>query len=162
MSNDEVIVPGWPAPKGYSNGRIGAGRVLHVGGQIGWNAEGKFPAVDDFAIGNDDLPFGQRGRPEALEQGRVDANFGAQFAQTLDNVLAVVSAAGGRAQDIAEMTVFVVDMLAYRRSRKELAAIWRERMGKHYPAMALVSVPRLFEPDAMVEIQAVAYLGDPP
>ena len=57
------------------------------------------------------------------------------------------------------MTVFVVDMPMYRAARKELAAIWRERLGKHYPAMALVSVVALFEPEALVEIEAVAYIG---
>jgi len=130
MSAEDVIVPGWPAPKGYSNGRIGQGRALHVGGQIGWDAGGT------FATG-----------------------FVAQFAQTLDNVIAVVKAAGGAIEDIAEMTVYVVDMPSYRTARKELAAVWRERLGKYYPAMALVAVNELFEPDALVEIQAVAYIG---
>jgi len=138
VSADDVLVPGWPPPKGYSNGRIGTGRVLHVGGQIGWDAEGKFP-----------------------ERTLFDAKFVAQFAQTLDNVLAVVKAAGGAIEDIAEMTVFVVDMPMYRKARKELAAVWRERLGKYYPAMALVAVKELFEPDALIEIQAVAYLGEP-
>jgi enamine deaminase RidA (YjgF/YER057c/UK114 family) len=139
VSAEDVVVPGWPAPKGYSNGRIGAGRVLHIGGQIGWNTEGKFP-----------------------ERETRDAKFSAQFAQTLDNVIAVVKAAGGEVTDLAAMTVFVVDMPMYRRSRKELAAIWRERLGKHFPAMALVAVTELFEPEALVEIEAVAYIGGTP
>lgn len=130
MSTQDVIVPGWPTPKGYSNGRIGTGKLLHVGGQIGWDATGTF--ADGFV---------------------------AQFAQTLDNVIAVVAAAGGTVVDIADMTVFVVDMPAYRNARKELAAVWRERLGKHYPAMALVAVKELFEPAALVEIQAVAFVG---
>lgn len=155
-------MPGWSPPKGYANGRIGHGRVLHVGGQIGWDASGNFPRVEGFTIGEDELPLWQRGRTDPLENGRIDANFAAQFAQALDNVLAVVAAAGGRAEEIAEMTVFVVDMKTYRRSRKELAVIWRDRMGRHFPAMALVAVTQLFEPDALLEIQAVAYLGDSP
>ncbi len=133
-----MIVPGWPAPKGYSNGRIGNGRVLEVGGQIGWNTDGKFPT-----------------------RSSGDETFVAQFAQTLDNVLAVVAAAGGAVTDIASMTAYVTDMPAYRRTRKELAAVWRERLGKHFPAMALVAVTELFEPAALVEIQAVAYIGEP-
>ncbi|CAN5879899.1 RidA family protein [soil metagenome] len=137
MSANEVTVPGWPVPKGYANGRFGHGRVVHVGGQIGWNTEGQFP-----------------------ERTLTDPKFVEQFAQTLDNVLAVVKAAGGKAEDIAEMTVFVVDMPLYRRSRKELAAVWRERLGKHFPAMALLGVRELFEEKALVEIQAVAYIGD--
>ena len=138
MSADDVIVAGWPPPKGYSNGRIGTGRALHIGGQIGWDSAGKFP-----------------------EREHAIAKFTAQFAQTLDNVIAVVAAAGGAVADLASMTVFVVDMAMYRNARKELAAIWRERLGKHYPAMALVAVVELFEPEALVEIEAVAYIGAP-
>ena len=136
--NEDVLVPGWPTPKGYSNGRIGQGRILHTGGQIGWVAgEGgtmSFPASD--LVG--------------------------QFATTLDNILAVVRAAGGQPTDIASMTVFVTDIPAYRLSQKALGAIWRERLGRHFPAMALVGVTQLVEPEALVEIQAVAYLGDAP
>lgn len=131
-------MPGWPAPRGYSNGRLGRGRVLEIGGQIGWTPDGRFP----------DVP--------------VEERFVAQFAQTLDNVLAVVRAAGGDAPDLASMTVFVTDMASYRAARKPLAAAWRERLGTHYPAMALVAVRELFEPEAVVEIQAVAYIGDAP
>ena len=136
MSNEDVIVPAWPPPKGYANGRVGAGRVLHVGGQIGWThdaASGRFVFRAHDLVG--------------------------QFAQTLDNVLAVVTAAGGRAEDLAAMTVFVTDLPAYRATQKELGAVWRERLGRHFPAMALVGVPGLVEPEALVEIQAVAYLG---
>lgn len=123
-------MPGWPAPRGYANGRIGAGRALHVAGQIGWDEHGQF--ADGF------LP---------------------QMARALDNVLAVVRAAGGTAEDIAEMTVYVTDIAAYRASLKELGGVWRPRLGKHFPAMALVAVSALVEPSALVEIQAVAYLG---
>ncbi|MBA3459920.1 MAG: RidA family protein [Deltaproteobacteria bacterium] len=143
MSAQDVIVPGWPTPKGYSNGRVGKGQAVHVGGQIGWDANGKFAQVD----------------PRNHE--RVGW-FVAQFAQTLDNVIAVVAAAGGAVEDIADMTVYVTDMDMYRSSRKELGAVWRERLGKHYPAMALVAVTALFEREALVEIQAVAYIGESP
>jgi enamine deaminase RidA (YjgF/YER057c/UK114 family) len=126
----EVSVPGWPAPKGYANGRIGSGRVLHVGGQIGWNADGEFPSRD-----------------------LVD-----QFAVALDNVIAVVKAAGGAPDDIASMTVFVTKMKQYREGRRRLGPIWRERFGTYYPAMALVGVRSLFEREAKVEIQAIAHV----
>jgi enamine deaminase RidA (YjgF/YER057c/UK114 family) len=139
VSTQDVLVPGWPTPKGYSNGRIGTGRVLEVGGQIGWTTEMQFPARDT-----------------------AEARFVAQFAQTLDNVISVVRAAGGDVTDIATMTAYVTDMAVYRSARKELAAVWRERLGKHFPAMALVAVTALFEPEAVVEIQAVAYVGDFP
>jgi len=129
---DPVVVAEWPAPKGYANGTIGRGRVLHVAGQIGWDAGQQI--VGDELV--------------------------AQFAAALDNVLTVVRAAGGGPWDIAEMTIYVTDLPAYRAGAKALGAIWKERMGKHYPAMALVGVAGLVEPRAQVEIQAVAYLED--
>lgn len=137
MSADDVIVPGWPPPKGFSNGRIGRGRVLHVAGQIGCTPDGEFPETTVF-----------------------DEKLPEQFGLALDNVIAVVRAAGGKPEDIAEMTVFVTAMAAYRRKRKEIGAVWRERLGKHFPAMALIGVDQLFETKAFVEIQAVAYIGE--
>jgi enamine deaminase RidA (YjgF/YER057c/UK114 family) len=131
VSTDEIFVAGWPKPKGYANGRVGRGAALHVGGQIGWDEQGQFH-----------------------DRGLVP-----QFAKALDNLLAVVVAAGGAPSDIAAMTVFVTDIAEYRRSRKQLGPVWRERMGQHYPAMALVGVSALVEPDAVVEIEAVAYIG---
>lgn len=130
MSAPEVTVPGWPAPRGYANGRIGAGRAVHVAGQIGWDETGAFA------------------------DGLV-----AQLARALDNVIAVVRAAGGTGEDIATMTVFVTDIAAYRAAQKELGAVWRPRLGKHFPAMALVAVSALVEERAVVEIQATAYVG---
>ena len=133
MSTENVVVPAWPAPKGYSNGRIGRGRVLHVAGQIGWTPQGVFEAKE----------------------------FLGQFAQALSNVVEVVKAAGGNVTDIAEMTVYVTDIAAYRASLKQLGPIWREHMQSHFPAMALVAVAALVELEALVEIQAVAYLEEP-
>lgn len=132
MSTKSVIVPAWPAPKGYSNGQIGRGPVLHVAGQIGWTPQGVFEAKD----------------------------FVGQFAQALSNVIEVVHAANGKIADIAEMTVYVTDIAAYRAALKQLGPVWRERMMGHFPAMALVAVTALVEPEALVEIQAVAYLED--
>ena len=129
MSTEEIVVPGWPTPRGYANGRIGIGDPLHVGGMIGWD-----------------------------ENGVVAEGLVAQFAKALDNVLAVVKSAGGAPTDLAAMTVFVTDIPAYRNAIKELGAIWRERLGKHYPAMALLGVTELVEPRAMVEIEAIAYV----
>lgn len=133
MSTRDIIVAEWPKPKGYSNGRIGTGRVLHVAGQIGWNEQGVFVAKD----------------------------LAGQFAQALKNVCAVVRAAGGFVDDIAEMTCYVTDIAAYRAAQKDLGPIWKEHMGRHYPAMALVGVAALVELEAVVEIQAIAYLEQP-
>ncbi|MGE0399898.1 MAG: RidA family protein [Kofleriaceae bacterium] len=149
MSAPEILVDGWPAPKGFANGRVGQGKVVHVAGQIGMDAHGVWAA--------------KGGPPTEVREMApvVDADFIPQFAQALDNVIAVVRAAGGAATDIAEMTVFVTNMQAYRDTRRELAGVWRERLGKHFPAMALIGVSELFEPKALVEIQAVAYIGEP-
>ena len=89
----------------------------------------------------------------------VSPDLAAQFEKALENVLEVVRAAGGRAESIAEMTVYVTDMPAYRASRKEIGAAWRKHLGRHFPAMTLVEVKSLVEPDAKVEIRAVASLG---
>ena len=129
MSAKEIVVAEWPKPKGYANGRVGHGGCVHVAGQIGWDENKQF--VEGLA---------------------------AQFGKALDNVLAVVRAAGGTAEDIASMTVFVTDIDDYRKSQALLAPVWRERMGRHYPAMALVGVTALVETQAVVEIQAVAYV----
>jgi len=125
-----VEVPGWPLPRGYANGAIGHGRTLHVGGQIGWEPDGSW--VHHDLVG--------------------------QFGRALDNVLAVIRAAGGDVRHLASMTVYVTDVAAYRSSLRELGAAWRHRLGRHYPAMALVAVAGLVEPRALVEIQAVAHL----
>jgi enamine deaminase RidA (YjgF/YER057c/UK114 family) len=127
----EVVQPeGWPRPRGYANGVVTRGRTLHVAGQIGWDPSGAFTARD----------------------------LAGQLAQALDNVLEVVRAAGGRPEDVARMTVYVTDLEAYRRSLREIGAAWRARFGRHYPAMALVGVAGLVEPEALVEIEAVAAL----
>jgi enamine deaminase RidA (YjgF/YER057c/UK114 family) len=125
-----VEVPGWPRPRGYANGVVGTGRVLFVAGQIGWDPAGRFPGPD----------------------------LAAQFGQALANVVAVVAAAGGGPEHIASMTVYVTDIEAYRGALAANGAAWRAHMGKVYPAMALVAVSALVEPQAVVEIQAHAIL----
>jgi enamine deaminase RidA (YjgF/YER057c/UK114 family) len=153
VSAPEVLVEGWPPPKGFANGRVGHGKVVHVAGQIGMDAHGAWA-----------MPATTASAPQTVVRDPapvVDASFVPQFAQALDNVLAVIRAAGGAAEDIAEMTVFVTNMQSYRDTRRELAQVWRERLGKHFPAMALIGVSSLFEEKALVEIQAVAYIGAP-
>ena len=125
-----VNVPEWPRPKGYSNGAVVDGPTLFVAGQVGWTAECVFERAD----------------------------FVGQFAQAVDNVLAVVRAAGGQPSDVARMIVYVTDVAAYRASARDLGPVWRERFGKHYPAMALVGVAGLVEEGALLEIEAIAAL----
>jgi len=115
-------------PVGFSHGMKGSGDLVFVAGQIGWNREGRMVS-DDLVL---------------------------QFIQALENVMDVVWAAGGTSESVARMTVYVTDKADYVRNRKAIGEAWRKRMGKHYPAMALVEVKALVEDDAKVEIEATA------
>ena len=127
----ETIQPeGWAAPKGYANGVAGAGRMLFVGGQIGWNG--------DCVFETDDLV--------------------AQVQQALENVLAVVRAAGGGPEHIASMTWYYIDKRDYLARLREIGAAYRSVMGKNFPAMAAVEVKALIEDRAKVEVQAIAMI----
>ena len=128
-----IEVPGWPKPRGYANGVVVTGKTLFVAGQVGWDAQQAF-----------------------------DPRFEAQFAQALDNVLAVVRAAGGAPESVVKMTVYVTDLPAYRSSQKACGAAWRARFGKHFPVMALVGVAGLVERGALLEIEATACLAEVP
>ena len=122
--------PQFSRPRGYSNGVLSEGRLLTIAGQIGWDERESFAS--------DNLPE--------------------QFAQALDNVIAIVHAAGGAAEHIAHMTVYVTDLDAYRGGTKQIGEAWRAKMGRHYPSMALLGVAGLVEPRAKVEIVALAVL----
>lgn len=115
-------------PRGYNHGMKGTGDLVFVAGQVGWNREGRMVS-DDFVL---------------------------QFGQALENVLEVVWTAGGVPESVARMVIYVVDKKEYRRRREEIGKVWRARMGKHFPAMALVEVKSLLEDDAKVEIEATA------
>lgn len=119
--------PGWPKPRGYSNGIAAAGRVVMIGGQIGWDEHGRFPE-----------------------------GFVAQAAQALRNVLAVLHEAGGRPEHLARLTWYVVDIEEYRASSPALGTAYRATLGRWYPAMTLVQVVALVEPKARLEIEATA------
>jgi enamine deaminase RidA (YjgF/YER057c/UK114 family) len=122
--------PGWPPPRGYANGVAAEGRLVFVAGQIGWDESGAFPAAD--------LP--------------------GQVRQTLRNVLAVVAQAGGGPEHVARMTWYLVDREDYLANQRAIGAAYRETMGRHFPAMAVVEVAGLLEPEAKVEIEATAVL----
>jgi enamine deaminase RidA (YjgF/YER057c/UK114 family) len=125
-----ILPEGWPRPRGYSNGMAARGELLAVAGQVAWD---------------------QRERI-------VSPEFAAQFRQALSNVVAVVEAAGGRANDLISLTIYVTDKQAYVDAIAEVGAAYRELVGKHFPAMALVEVAGLLEEGARVEIQALAVL----
>lgn len=120
----------FPKARGYTDGILAEGRTLHVSGQIAWDAELRIVS-DDFAT---------------------------QFLLALDNVIAVVRAAGGGSVHLVKLTAFVTDLDEYRAAQKSIGEGWRERLGKHYPAMSLVKVAGLLEAGAKVEIEGVAML----
>jgi len=129
----EVLQPeGWLKPRGYSNGIAARGKTIYVGGQIGWNGQCQFEN-DDFA---------------------------GQVRQTLQNVVDVVRAGGGKPEHITTMTWYFTDKAEYLASLKELGPIWRDIMGRHYPAIAAVQVMALVEDRARIEIQAIAVIPD--
>jgi enamine deaminase RidA (YjgF/YER057c/UK114 family) len=122
--------PGWPSPRGYSNGIAGAGRVVMIGGQVGWDEHGRFPE-----------------------------GFVAQAEQALRNLLAVLREAGGRPEHLARLTWYVVDIEEYRASLPALGTAYRAILGRWFPAMTLVQVVALVEREARVEIEATAIVG---
>ena len=134
MKHTIVQPAGWAKPKGYSNGIVASGRMLFVGGQVGWDPTNPVPT----------FPRG----------------FTAQFERALKNVLEVVEAAGGTGADIVRMTVYVPDKEQYIASTRALGEVWKALLGRHYPAMALVEVKSLLEEGALVEIEATAVLSN--
>jgi enamine deaminase RidA (YjgF/YER057c/UK114 family) len=120
------------SPRGYSHGLLftGAQKLLFVAGQIGWDGEGKL----------------------------VGAEFVSQFRRALENVLAVVQQAGGTPDCIGRLVIYVTDKQLYLAHTRPVGVIYRELMGAHYPAMALVQVAGLLEDGALVEIEATAVL----
>ncbi|MBM3353016.1 MAG: RidA family protein [Betaproteobacteria bacterium] len=123
--------PGWARPKGFSNGiAVSGGTTVYIAGQIGWIGDGVWEAKD----------------------------FGGQFRQTLKNTLAVLAEAGGRPEHIVRMTWYVVDKQEYLAAIKEVGAAYRELIGKHFPAMAVVQVGALVEDLARLEIETTAVI----
>jgi enamine deaminase RidA (YjgF/YER057c/UK114 family) len=127
-----LLPEGWPAPQGYANGIEVSGdcRMVFLAGQVGWDAQQRFPS----------------------------AEIAPQFAQALDNILAVLREAGGSPHHICRITAFCCDRAKYLAARKELGAIWRERMGRHYPAMSMIFVADLLDHPAVIELEATAVL----
>jgi enamine deaminase RidA (YjgF/YER057c/UK114 family) len=129
----QIIRPeGWPIPKGYSNAISGRGRFVFVAGQIGWTPDGHWE-TDDFV---------------------------GQLRQTLSNTVAILAAAGARPEHIVRMTWYVVDKQEYLARLSEIGACWREIIGPHFPALALLQVAGLVEDRARLEIETTALVPD--
>jgi enamine deaminase RidA (YjgF/YER057c/UK114 family) len=132
MTVFEVVNPKELAdPTGYNNGMLAktSGRLLFIAGQIGWNKEKE-----------------------------LSSNFSEQFEQALTNVLSVVFASGGSAVNVGKLTIYVTNKQEYIDQIKAVGTAYRKLMGKHFPAMALVEVKALLEPNAKVEIEAMAVI----
>jgi enamine deaminase RidA (YjgF/YER057c/UK114 family) len=123
---------GWPRPKGYSNAMAARGRMVLTAGVVGWNEQQEF----------------------------AEKSLAGQFAQTLRNIVAILECDGASPRNIARLTCYVTSIDEYLESAKEIGAAWREIMGRHYPAMALVEVVRLVEREAKVEIEATAVVPE--
>ena len=129
-----LLPEGWAPPIGYANGiEVQAGRIVFVAGQVGWDAQQKF-ASEDMAQ---------------------------QFDQALANVLAVLAEAGGGPQHVCRMTAYCCDKPAYLAARPRLGAIWKRRMGRHYPAMSMIFVSDLLDHPGKIELEATAVLPAP-
>jgi len=119
---------GWKPTPGYACGVAAVGRTLFLGGLIGWNADQEFE-TDDFA---------------------------GQVRQALENIVAVLAVGGARPDHIVRMTWYVTDKHEYLGALKDIGAAYKETIGRHYPAMALVQVAGLVEDRAKVEIEVTA------
>jgi len=123
--------PGWATPKGYSNGMaVKGGTVVFVAGQIAFDSRNVIR----------------------------EKTFSGQFRQTLSNTLAVLAEAGGKPEHIVRMTWYIVDKSEYLGALRDVGAAWRELIGRHYPAMAVVQVVALMEDDAKLEIETTAVI----
>jgi enamine deaminase RidA (YjgF/YER057c/UK114 family) len=119
----------WSPPIGYSNGIVAApGRIVFVAGQIGWNAAQRFETLD----------------------------LAAQFAQALENIVAVLAEAGAGPEHICRMTAYCTDKAEYLGARAEIGRAWRRIIGKHFPAMTMVFVTALLDEGAKIELEATA------
>lgn len=126
---DVLLPPGWAPPVGYANGIVvDAGRIVFIAGQVGWNALQQFESPDIVP----------------------------QFDQALKNVLEVLAQAGGEPRHICRVTAYCCDKPAYLAARRELGALWRQRMGQHYPAMSMIFVADLLDSPGKIELEATA------
>jgi len=122
--------PGWPRPRGYSNGMAASGRQVFIAGQVGWDTQGRF----------------------------LSTGLAAQVRQALANVCAVLAQAGGAPEHVVRLTWYLTSRADYYAELAEIGAAYRDVMGKHFPTMSVVQVVALMEADAKVEIEATAVI----
>lgn len=130
MSHQIIHPEGWAPARGYANGVLSADGTLQIGGQIGWTRDQVFEAHD----------------------------FVGQMEQALKNIVDIVEAAGGMAADVTRLTWFVTDKRDYLERQREVGEAYRRVFGRHFPAMSMLVVSGLIEDDALVEIEATAFV----
>ena len=136
VPHEVVNPPELGTPSGFSHAVVSrGGRTVWLAGQTALDAEGRIVAPGDVV---------------------------AQFEQALGNLLTALRAAGGEPEHLVTMTTYIVDVPDYRAHARELGRVWRRLVGTHYPALAGIGVTRLWDDDALVEVQAVAVVPDPP
>lgn len=119
-------------PKGFSHAVVGTGKVVFLAGQTALNPEGKI----------------------------VGDTVAEQFEIALTSLLTSLQAAGGEPTDLSSLTVYIVDMDDYKANAREIGRIWKKLLGRHYPAMAGIGVSRLWDVEALVEVQGMAVLPE--
>jgi enamine deaminase RidA (YjgF/YER057c/UK114 family) len=131
----EVLLPkGWAPPIGYANGiAANPGRIVFVAGQVGWDERQQFQSGELVP----------------------------QFEQALKNVLGVLAEAGGKPEHVCRMTAYCCDKAAYLAARPQLGRIWREQMGRHFPAMSMIFVSDLLDSPGKIELEATAIVPAP-
>ena len=130
MKPETIHPEGWAPALGYANGMLMPDGTLHIGGQIGWNRDKIFEAKD----------------------------FIGQMEQCLKNIADVVRAAGGEVTDIGRLTWFVKDKADYVANQRAIGEAYRRVMGKHFPAMSMLVIKDLIEDEALIEIEATAFI----
>ena len=131
MTHETIQPDGWLPALGYANGMLTKDGTLHIGGQIGWDANKVF----------------------------VEGGFIPQMKQALSNIAAIVEAAGGQISDVTRLTWFVTDKSEYLSHQTEVGRAYRDVFGKHFPAMSMIIVSGLVEDEALIEIEATAHIG---
>lgn len=132
MSHQILQPPGWAQPRGYANGVAASGRQVFIAGQIGWDGQRQF----------------------------ISDRFADQVRQALENIVAVLAEAGGRPEHLVRLTWYVTSREDYYTQIAEVGKAYREVVGRHFPAMAVVQVVALMEQRARVEIEATAVVPD--
>lgn len=130
MSHTILLPAGWPRPRGYAHGVLARGAMLFTGGIIGWDEQGRFAGSD----------------------------IASQFDRVMVNTIATLAAGDAKPDHVVRMTWYVTSRDAYAAALEQIGASYRRHMGNHYPAMAVVEVAALVEPQALIEIETTAVI----